>query len=161
MRAEKQIINKEYLDWLQASPFFILVDYTGLKVGPITELRKRLTLAEAEMHVVKNSIFRRAAQEAGVGDLGVTTMWQNAPWQIRLAIKPRRLAHPLRLRKSDVSSGRQLRSREIVTMSTFNTLFGPGERQMAKRKHHVDSKNFSEWLSRGVQLLRSPVHRIR
>jgi len=70
MRAEKQYINKEYLDRLSASPFFIVVDYTGLKVGPITELRKRLYGVKAELHVVKNSLFRIAAKEAGVADLG-------------------------------------------------------------------------------------------
>ena len=58
---------KEYLTRLNASPFFIVVDYQGLKVGPMTELRKRLNKAGAEMHVVKNSIFRIAAKEAGVG----------------------------------------------------------------------------------------------
>ena len=46
-----------------------MVDYQGLKVGPITELRKRLLKAGAELHVVKNSIFRIAAKEAGVADL--------------------------------------------------------------------------------------------
>jgi len=70
MRAEKQYITKEYLARLNASPFFIVVDYTGLKVGPITELRKRLSKAGAEMHVVKNSVFALAAKEAGVADLG-------------------------------------------------------------------------------------------
>jgi len=70
MRPEKQIISSEYLARLNNSPFFILVDYQGLKVGPITELRKRLGKAGAEMHVVKNSLFRLAAKEAGVADLG-------------------------------------------------------------------------------------------
>src|SRR6266478_6379148 len=70
MRAEKQNITKEYLARLNASPFFIVVDYRGLKVGPITELRKRLTKAGAEMHVVKNPVFSLAAKEAGVADLG-------------------------------------------------------------------------------------------
>lgn len=69
MRAEKQFLTKEYLGRLNASPFFIVVDYQGLKVGPITELRKRLNKAGAEIHVVKNSIFRLAAKEAGVADL--------------------------------------------------------------------------------------------
>ena len=69
MRAEKQNITQEYVARLNRSPFFIVVDYKGLKVGPITELRKRLLKAGAEMHVVKNSIFRHAAQEAGVGEL--------------------------------------------------------------------------------------------
>lgn len=70
MRAEKQIITKEYLERLNSSPFFIVVDYTGLKVAAITELRKRLAKAGAEIHVVKNSVFRVAAKEAGMGDLG-------------------------------------------------------------------------------------------
>src|ERR1043166_3524351 len=78
MRAEKQYITKEYLARLNSSPFFIVVDYQGLKVGPITELRKRLNKAGAEMHVVKNSIFRLAAKEAGVADLGSTLAGQLA-----------------------------------------------------------------------------------
>jgi large subunit ribosomal protein L10 len=69
MRAEKTILTKEYVARLNASPFFIVVNYQGLKVAHLTELRKRLGMAGAEMHIVKNSIFRAAAQEAGVGDL--------------------------------------------------------------------------------------------
>ena len=68
MRSEKQSISQEYVARLNASPFFIVVEYTGLKVGPITELRKRLVKAGAEMHVVKNSLFRLAAKEAGLGE---------------------------------------------------------------------------------------------
>ena len=78
MRAEKQNISSEYLNRLNASPFFIVVDYRGLKVGPITELRKRLGKAGAEMHVVKNSLFRLAVKEAGVADLGATLAGQLA-----------------------------------------------------------------------------------
>jgi large subunit ribosomal protein L10 len=78
MRLEKQILTKEYLTRLNASPFFIVVDYKGLKVGHMTELRKRLTKAGAEVHVVKNSIFRIAAKEAGVADLDGTLIGQLA-----------------------------------------------------------------------------------
>ena len=69
MRAEKQNLTKEYLTRLNASPFFIVVDYKGLKVSHMTELRKRLNKSGAEVHVVKNSIFRIAAKEAGVAEL--------------------------------------------------------------------------------------------
>ena len=78
MRAEKHNITAEYVNRLNSSPFFIVVDYQGLKVGPITELRKRLIKAGAEMHVVKNSIFRIAAREAGVADLAGTLAGQLA-----------------------------------------------------------------------------------
>ena len=78
MRAEKQYISNEYIARLNASPFFIVVDYQGLKVGHMTELRKRLGKAGAEIHVVKNSLFRLAAKETGVGDLGGTLTGQLA-----------------------------------------------------------------------------------
>lgn len=69
MRAEKKFITAEYVSRLNASPFFIVVDYTGLKVTHFNELRSRLRQNGAEAHVVKNSIFRIAAQEAGIADL--------------------------------------------------------------------------------------------
>lgn len=69
MRVEKEYISKEYVNRLNASPFFIATDYLGLTVGQFSELRKRLSKTGAEIHVVKNSIFKRAAKEAGVADL--------------------------------------------------------------------------------------------
>ena len=69
MRAEKKLITTEYVARLNASPFFIVVDYTGLTVANFNELRSRLRKGGAEAHVVKNSIFRIAVQEAGIADL--------------------------------------------------------------------------------------------
>jgi large subunit ribosomal protein L10 len=69
MRAEKQNIANEYKARLNASPFLIVVEYKGLRVAAFTELRKRLTIAGAEIHVVKNSVLQIAVKEAGVGDL--------------------------------------------------------------------------------------------
>jgi len=78
MRAEKKILTKEYMARLNASPFFIVVNYKGMKVAHLTELRKRLVKAGAEVHIVKNSIFRIAAKEAGVGELNGSLAGQMA-----------------------------------------------------------------------------------
>jgi large subunit ribosomal protein L10 len=78
MRPEKQNLTKEYLTRLNASPFFIVVNYKGLKVSHLTDLRKRLNKAGAEIHVVKNSIFRIAAKETGITDLNGTLTGQLA-----------------------------------------------------------------------------------
>ena len=78
MRAEKQFITREYVSRLNASPFLVVVDYKGLTVGQFTELRKRLNRTGSEVHVVKNSIFRIAAREAGVADLAGTLAGQLA-----------------------------------------------------------------------------------
>ena len=78
MRAEKLILTKEYLTRLNASPFFIVIGYQGLKVEHMTEFRKRLLKAGSEVHVVKNSIFASAAKEAGVSDLNGSVAGQIA-----------------------------------------------------------------------------------
>lgn len=78
MRAEKQNISSEYVARLGKSPFFYVVDYQGLRVAPLTELRKRLRGLGAEIHIVKNSIFRIAAKDSGVADLGSTLTGQTA-----------------------------------------------------------------------------------
>ena len=70
MRQEKKFISSEYLTRLNRSPFFIVTDYTGLKVQHFSELRKRLRQSGAELHVVKNTIFKIAAREAGIAELG-------------------------------------------------------------------------------------------
>ena len=69
MRAEKKLLTNEYVARLNASPFFIVVGYTGLKVAHLSELRKRLTKAGAEIHVVKNTVFTVAAKESGIGEM--------------------------------------------------------------------------------------------
>lgn len=74
MRAEKQFISKEYVSRLNSSPFFIVVDYRGLTVTNFTELRKRLRGTGSEVHVVKNSIFRVAAKEAGLAEMPKSTL---------------------------------------------------------------------------------------
>jgi large subunit ribosomal protein L10 len=78
MRAEKQLLTKEYTTRLNASPFFIVVGYHGLKVAHLTELRKRFQMVGAEIHVVKNSIFRIAAKESGVAELNGSLAGQMA-----------------------------------------------------------------------------------
>jgi large subunit ribosomal protein L10 len=69
MRAEKKLLTSEYVSRLNASPFFIVAGYQGLKVEHMSELRKRLRAVGAEVHVVKNTVFRVAAKEAGIADL--------------------------------------------------------------------------------------------
>jgi large subunit ribosomal protein L10 len=78
MRAEKQYISQEYLVRLNQSPFFIVADYQGLAVGHFNELRKRLSKVGAEVHVVKNSLFRVAVKTAGIADLAGTLTGQLA-----------------------------------------------------------------------------------
>jgi len=78
MRAEKQFITSEYLARLNATPFFIVVNYRGLKVAHFSELRKRLRKVGGEIHVVKNSVFKIAAKQSKSTDLAGTLNGQLA-----------------------------------------------------------------------------------
>ena len=66
MRAEKQFLIKEVREQVAGSTYVLLTDYTGLTVGQFAELRKRLRAAQAECHVIKNSVMRLVLKEAGL-----------------------------------------------------------------------------------------------
>ena len=68
MRAEKKQIVDELSKQVGASPFVLITDYAKMTVTEFAQLRKKLRAAHAECHVVKNSMLRHAAKEAGLGE---------------------------------------------------------------------------------------------
>ena len=78
MRPEKANIVKDLKDQLNASPFLLVADYTGLKVDQFAELRTRLVAVGAECHVVKNTMLRIAATELGLPDMSDSLAGQTA-----------------------------------------------------------------------------------
>jgi large subunit ribosomal protein L10 len=54
---------------LKRSTVLIGAEYRGLKVSEVTALRRQLRDAHIEMHVIKNTLFRRAAEAAGKTDI--------------------------------------------------------------------------------------------
>jgi large subunit ribosomal protein L10 len=70
MPTEKKIKQVEELtEILSRSTVVIGGEYRGLSVGEMTNLRRQLSDAGVQMHVVKNTLFRRAAEGAGKGDM--------------------------------------------------------------------------------------------
>ena len=66
MPTQKKMDQVEKLtETLSRSTVAIGAEYRGLKVHEITSLRRTLRDAGIEMHVVKNTLFRRAADAAG------------------------------------------------------------------------------------------------
>ena len=56
---------QEVLSKFQESKSVVFVDYLGLTVAQVSDLRNRLYQEGCQMKVVKNNILRRAAREAG------------------------------------------------------------------------------------------------
>ncbi|HLG10912.1 MAG TPA: 50S ribosomal protein L10 [Dehalococcoidia bacterium] len=71
MPTEKKIKEVEELtETLSRSKVIIGADYRGLRVGEVTALRRHLRDGGVEMHVVKNTLFLRAAEAAGIPAAG-------------------------------------------------------------------------------------------
>ncbi|MCA0989455.1 50S ribosomal protein L10 [Guptibacillus algicola] len=66
---QKKKLVTEIADKLRDSQSTIFVDYRGLDVGEVTELRKQLRDADVEFRVYKNTMTRRAAEELELTDL--------------------------------------------------------------------------------------------
>lgn len=78
MNPDKKIIINGLLERVNASPYLIVIDYTGLTVQQFTELRTRLETAGAACTVAKNSYMRKALTEAGLPDIGPDLVGQTA-----------------------------------------------------------------------------------
>jgi len=55
---------------IQASQSIVFIDYRGLTVEEVTDLRNKMRDAGVEYKVLKNTMVSRAAEKAGLGDLG-------------------------------------------------------------------------------------------
>lgn len=66
---EKQKVVQELAARINESNLVVLVDYRGLKVAEMTELRSKLREAGADLRVVKNTMTRLALQNTGDSSL--------------------------------------------------------------------------------------------
>jgi len=84
-RAKKEELIAQYVERLNDSEAIIITDYRGLSVPEIQELRAEIRKAEGGFAVVKNTLARRALEEAGlpisdemlVGPIGIGFCRQN------------------------------------------------------------------------------------
>ncbi|MGC4378171.1 50S ribosomal protein L10 [Fictibacillus sp. Mic-4] len=68
LESKKQLVQT-ITEQMRESQSTILVDYRGLNVAEVTELRKQLREAGVEFKVYKNTMTRRAADELGLSEL--------------------------------------------------------------------------------------------
>jgi large subunit ribosomal protein L10 len=78
MRPEKTLIVSDIREKLQASPYLLIVDFSGMKVPHFETLRSRLSDAGARMSVVRNTFLRIAAKDLNLPGLDESTAGQTA-----------------------------------------------------------------------------------
>ncbi|NPC90826.1 50S ribosomal protein L10 [Bacillus sp. WMMC1349] len=74
----KRAVVQEIASKLKESKSTIVVDYRGLNVSEVTELRKQLREANVEFKVYKNTMTRRAVEQAELDGLNDVLTGPNA-----------------------------------------------------------------------------------
>ena len=69
MRTEKTSILNEVIERVKASEFCFVLNYGGLKVTQLTDLRQALTKNSARLMIVKNTYLGKIAKDMGWADI--------------------------------------------------------------------------------------------
>ena len=89
--AKKAEIVKQTTDMLNAAQSAIVVDYRGLTVAEVTDLRKQLRDAGIQMSVIKNKILDRAVEGTDYEDLRSTFVGPTAAFSDEDPIAPAKI----------------------------------------------------------------------
>lgn len=66
---QKKLVVAEIREKLEKAQSVVLIDYRGLTVAEVTELRNEFRKAGVEYQVLKNTLIRKAANEMGITGL--------------------------------------------------------------------------------------------
>lgn len=121
LESKKQVVA-EISEKLKASVSSVVVEYRGLTVAEVTELRRELRKEGIEIKVYKNSYAQRAAADLGYGDLNEALTGPNAIAFGSDAVAPSRiLAKFAKKHKALVLKGALVEGK-VVGVDTVTTL---------------------------------------
>jgi large subunit ribosomal protein L10 len=142
-RDQKAAVVDEIADQIKGADAIFAVDYRGISVPQVAELRAKLRDADASFRVVKNSLSERAADKAGAeqlkemlqGPTALTLVRGDAALAAKALSDTARVLHILEfkggllngkvLSAEDVRSIARLPSREILQAQLVATIAAP------------------------------------
>jgi large subunit ribosomal protein L10 len=65
-KERKEEVLSQYADWMKRSQAVILVEYTGVRMKDLDNIRAKVRESGGEFHVVKNTLARRAFTDLGM-----------------------------------------------------------------------------------------------
>jgi large subunit ribosomal protein L10 len=125
----KKLVVSEIASKMKESDSTVVVEYRGLSVAEVTELRRELRKENVEMKVYKNSLAQRAASEIGAEDLTKDLVGPNALVFGPDAVAPARILaefakkHEKLVLKSGIVEGK------VVGVETIKELAGLPNRE--------------------------------
>ncbi len=142
-RETKAAVVDEIAGQLQESEAIFAVDYRGITVAQVAELRGKLRDADARLRVVKNSLTERAADQAGIEPLKPMLQGPTALAMVRgdVALAAKAISDAARtlgilefkgglmngasLTPDQIQSIARLPSREVLTAQLVGTIAAP------------------------------------
>ena len=144
MRVEKIQLLNEIGNTLEKSDYVFLMSYKGLTVRDFSELRDSLSKHNAECHVLKNRLIKKAAEQKGikglselkiVGDTAVVSGKGDAGAVAKTLLGFAKTHEPVKakagylegavLGKSDVAALADLPPREVLRAQLLGVLLAP------------------------------------
>jgi large subunit ribosomal protein L10 len=126
-KAERQAAVEEITAQFRESNAAVLTEYRGLTVKQLKELRRALG-ADTQYAVVKNTLTKRAADEAGIEGLGELLAGPSAIAFIKgdaveaaKGLRDFAKAHPLLVIKGGVMDGKSLSAAEITKLADLES----------------------------------------
>jgi large subunit ribosomal protein L10 len=65
-KERKEEMLATYAEWLKKSEAVILVEYTGVKMKDLDNIRAKVRESDGEFHILKNTLARRAFADSGM-----------------------------------------------------------------------------------------------
>src|SRR5580692_4877888 len=143
-REEKAAVIDQIADDLGSSEAIFALDYRGITVAQVAELREKLRATDTKLRVAKNSLSERAADQAGVSDIKPLLVGPTALAMVKgdaaaaakvLSDTARVLRGPLQfkggvmggavLTATDVESIARLPSRDVLNAQLVGTIAAP------------------------------------
>jgi len=126
-RPDKAAAVAELAEEFRSSNAAVLTEYRGLTVAQLKELRRSLG-AETSYAVVKNTLTKIAAREAGVGAFDDLLQGPSAiafvkgdPVEAAKSLRDFARAHPMLVIKGGVLEGKPLSAAEITTLADLES----------------------------------------
>lgn len=73
-RAKKEQLLKQYTENLEKSSAMFLTNYQGVSVNELTGLRRKIRAVDGSYTIIKNTLVKKALNEAGLEDHSVETL---------------------------------------------------------------------------------------
>ena len=126
-KAERQAAVEEITESFRGSNAALLTEYRGLTVKQLKELRRSLG-ADTQYAVVKNTLTKRAATEAGIAGLGELLAGPSAiafikgdPVEAAKGLRDFAKANPLLVIKGGIMDGKALSAAEIAKIADLES----------------------------------------